>query len=84
MLKASKKIDQTVLQSKNRRILTKTRRYQDPDTQIISKSSKRIQIRVDTEDLERIGKLILMTELPQNLKKETEFLSNPNNFNKKQ
>lgn len=74
MLKVFKKIDQTVLQSKSRKILTKILRYQVPDTQIILRSSRRIQIRVDTEDLEQIGKLILMTELLQNLKKETESL----------
>jgi len=56
MLKVFKKIDQTVLQSKNRKIIMKIRRYLDPDTRIILKNLKRIRILVGTEDLELIGK----------------------------
>lgn len=83
MSKAYKKIDPTVLQSKSNKTLRKMQKFLDPDTPIIWKSWKKILIRVDTEDLEQIGKLILMIGLLQSQKKETGSWSNQNNFNKK-
>lgn len=58
-------------------------KFPNLDTLTILSNSKKILILVDTEDLELIGKLTLMTELHQNQKKETGYLSNQSNCNKK-
>lgn len=59
------------------------RKFPNLDTLTILSNSKKIPILADIEDLELIGKLTLMTELHQSLKKETGYLSNQSNCNKK-